>query len=189
MPSDDKKVLFIIAPQDFRDEEYAKPRAALYASGAHITTASREAGYCKGMLGSMVHADEALADVADTPWDMVVFVGGGGAETYFDDDTAHALARKTLADGKPLAAICIAPSILAHAGVLDGVQATAWPDQESDLKAHGALWDDDAVVVGETETGTAVVTANGPAAAFAFGQTLVGVLYAAPDSGQSCCRR
>lgn len=180
----EKKVLMVIAPEDFRDEEYAKPRAALYASGAKITTASRSEGYCTGMLGSQVHADAALADTVDGKWDLVIFVGGSGAKEYFDDEDAHKLAEDTVRAGKPLAAICIAPSILAHAGLLRGTKATAFSSQEGDLKAHGAKWTGDAVTMGKTKEGTAVITANGPSAAFAFGQTLVGVLF---DTGDSTC--
>jgi protease I len=86
------------------------------------------------------------------------------------------LARAAAAADIPVAAICIAPSILAHAGVLDGVRATAWTDRREDLEAHGAVWVDSAVVLGESATGSPVVTACGPSAAFAFGQALVGVL-------------
>lgn len=179
----EKNVLMVIAPKDFRDEEYAKPRAALYAAGAKITTASLAEGSCIGMLGSQVHADAALADTVDGAWDIVVFVGGRGAQVYFDDSTAHQLSVNTVRAGKPLAAICAAPSILARAGVLRGVKATAFPDREGDLKAHGAKWTGDPVTLGKTKGGTVVVTANGPSAAFAFGQMLVAVLF---DEGSSC---
>lgn len=173
-----KRVLFLIAPENFRDEEYAQPRAALYAAGADIATASRSTGYCHGMLGSVAHADTTLRDAVKQDWDLVVFVGGNGADTYFDDADAHALATKQVEAGKPVAAICIAPSTLAHAGVLNGLHATAWPDQEADLVAHGAIWDGTPVAVDTAPSGSVVVTANGPKAAFPFGQQLVGVLSA-----------
>lgn len=173
-----KRVLFLIAPENFRDEEYAQPRAALYAAGAEISTASRSTGYCHGMLGSAVHADTTLADAVDQAWDLVVFVGGNGADTYFDDNQAHRLATNQIQAGKPVAAICIAPSTLAHAGALEGLHATAWPDQEADLVDHGALWEGTPVAVDTAPTGSVVITANGPKAAFAFGQELVSVLSA-----------
>jgi len=176
MGFEDKNIAFAIAPIDFRDEEYAKPRAALYASGAHIVTVSRTVGYCKGSRGSSVHADMALSDAVKASWDMVVFVGGNGADAYFDDPDALVLARAAVEAHIPLAAICIAPSILAHAGVLQGVRATAWADRREDLEAHGAVWVDSAVVLGESSVGSPIITACGPSAAFAFGQTLVGVL-------------
>lgn len=191
---ENKNVLMVIAPEGFRDEEYAQPRAALYASGANIVTASTHAGKCRGMLDSIVHADCTLEDAAKRAWDLAVFVGGSGAEVYFDDPTAQRIARDTLHAGKPVSAICIAPSILAHAGLLDGVEATAWEGQESDLRAHGAKWTGAAVEGGQDENGTSIITANGPRAAFAFGQTLVGVLSAGDSAGETegqsaCCTR
>jgi len=53
-------------------------------------------------------------------YDAVVFVGGGGATEYFNDSIAHKIVKESIAKGKVLAAICIAPNILANAGVLKG---------------------------------------------------------------------
>ncbi len=70
-----------------------------------------------------------------------------------------------------LGAICIAPSILARAGLLDGIRATAFPSQEADLRAHGAFWTPDAVAVDGR-----IVTANGPHSAEQFGESMVRLL-------------
>lgn len=158
------RVLMVIAPAVFRDEEYAHPKAVLEARGAEVVTASRSAGACQGKLGMAAEATVALADADAVDYDAVIFVGGGGAETYFDDPVAHALARATLDAGRVLGAICIAPSILARAGLLRGVRATAFPSQRDDLIAHGAHWSD-----GPVEVAGPIVTANGPDAAREFG--------------------
>ncbi len=157
-------VLMVIAPTMFRDEEYAHPKAVLEARGANVTTASRSVGPAVGKLGMVADATLALTDARAEDYDAVIFVGGGGAETYFDDPAAHALARSTLESGRVLGAICIAPSILARAGLLDGVRATAFPSQHDDLVAHGALWTGAPV-----EVDGAIITANGPDAARDFG--------------------
>ena len=86
---------------------------------------------------------------------------------FFDDAAAHELARAQLTGGRVLSAICIAPSTLAHAGLLEGVSATAFPSQEDDLREHGALWTGEPV----TRDGL-VITGNGPEAATEFGEAI-----------------
>jgi protease I len=86
---------------------------------------------------------------------------------FFDDPLAQRLARTQCESGRLLCAICIAPSTLAHAGLLEGVRATAFPSQEIDLRQQGAVWTGAPV-----EVDGRIVTANGPQAATAFGETL-----------------
>jgi protease I len=164
-------VVMVIAPTVFRDEEYAEPKAILEARGAHVVTASVEPGECVGRFGLKAMATISVADASARSWDAVVFVGGGGAAVYFDDEAAHALARAQATRGELLSAICIAPSTLAHAGLLGGVRATAFPDREADLKAHGALWTGDLVTVDGH-----IITGNGPEAATAFGEAIAAAL-------------
>ena len=162
-----KRVLLVIAPQVFRDEEYARPKDVLEARGAVVETASTRPGTCTGKLGMTAEATIAVADADPSAYDAVAFIGGGGASVFFDDPAAHALARDTLAAGRVLGAICIAPSTLAHAGLLGGVRATAFASQETDLRAHGAIWTGAPV-----EVDGVIVTANGPDAARDFGMAI-----------------
>jgi protease I len=168
MPS----VLMVIAPDQFRDEEYAEPREVLVERGADVSTASLAPGPCRGKLGMMARADFALADVDPSGFDAVVFVGGGGSKVFFDDVRAHHIARELHGAGKVVGAICIAPSILARAGLLEGRDVTSFPSQETDLEAYGARFTDSPVEVDGT-----IVTANGPEAARAFGEALAEALH------------
>ncbi|MHB1016943.1 MAG: DJ-1/PfpI family protein [Coriobacteriia bacterium] len=164
-------VLMVIAPEVFRDEEYAVPKDVLESRGARVSTASLRAGVCHGKLGMTAEATLSVADADAADYDAVAFIGGGGAEVFFDDPAAHALAHAAAERGLVLAAICIAPSILAHAGLLEGVRATAFPSQRGDLMAHGAIWSD-----GPVEVDGQVVTANGPDAAADFGLAIANLL-------------
>lgn len=161
------RAVIVIARKVFRDEEYLEPLRALEDAGIDVTTASTRPGECIGKLGARAIATMAIEDALSVPWDAVVFVGGAGAADFFDDTSAHALARSARDRGAVVAAICIAPSTLARAGLLDGLRATAFETQEDDLRAHGAIWTGAPV-----EVDGRVVTANGPAAARAFGETI-----------------
>ncbi|MBW6468376.1 MAG: DJ-1/PfpI family protein [Coriobacteriia bacterium] len=166
-----KTVLMVIAPETFRDEEYAHPKEVLESRGATVVTASTQAGTCTGKLGMEAQATIAVSESDALDYDAVVFVGGAGAQVFFDDPYAHALARAARESKRVLGAICIAPSILARAGLLRGWPATAFESQKDDLEAHGAIW------TGEPVTAEGhVITANGPEAARAFGAALADAL-------------
>ena len=111
-PNKGQRAVIVIAKKEFRDEEYADPKRIMESAGIEVTTASETPGPCEGKLGLTASADIGLVDALDEDWDAAVFVGGGGAAGYFDDANAHALARKCVAGGKVVGAICIAPTIM-----------------------------------------------------------------------------
>lgn len=162
-----KKVLMIVASQDFRDEEYQKPRQILEKEGAEITVASSKKGKIKGMLGLTIAPDILLPEVRVSDYDAVIFVGGYGAQEYFTDPTAHKIAREAQRLGKITSAICIAPSILANAGILKGKKAASWSSEHSNLRVKGAN-----VTGEEVEKDGDLITASGPAVAQEFGELL-----------------
>jgi protease I len=165
------KVLFIIAQSGFRDEELFDTQAALEAAGHTTAVASTRAGRCTGMRGGSTTATLVLDDLDPGAWDAVVFVGGGGARALFDDVRAHAVATGAIAADRVVAAICIAPTILARAGLLRGRRATAYGSEVESLAAAGAhVADEDVVSDGR------LITASGPAHARAFGSAISAAL-------------
>lgn len=168
---DGRKVLMIIAPKDFRDEELKEPKQVLEARGAEVRVASTSVKEAIGMLGFRVKPDLALEDVKIADYDAVVFVGGSGASRYWTDQAAHEMARNAAAEGKVLGAICIAPVTLANAGVLKGKNSTVWPSEKDKLTKQGAKYTGNPV-----EVDGRIVTADGPTSARAFGEALVKAL-------------
>jgi len=163
-----KSALLIIAPQNFRDEEYFDTRKVLEQNGISVTTASKKAGHVRGMLGGMATATLGLANVNAGDYDAVVFIGGSGAQDYFNDSVAHDIAQSANECGKVVAAICIAPVILAKAGLLEGKKATCFDGVfSSQLESMGAEFTSEDVVIDGN-----IITANGPAAAKDFGNAI-----------------
>lgn len=165
-----KKVLFILASRDFRDPEFLVPKKVLEQSAAKIFTAS-STPISTGAEGAKVKVDVLLDKVNPADYDAVAFVGGPGSAEYFDDPTAHSVAKKTLEAGKLLASICAAGSTLARAGVLKNKKATAFESRGQDLIAHGANYTGK-----DVEVDGNIITANGPRAAKAFGEAIVKAL-------------
>lgn len=166
-----KNVLMVIAPENFRDEEYFDTKSVLESQGASVTTASSASGEITGMLGGKATPNLALDDARAGDYDAVVFVGGTGSAAYFQNQRALDLARSALDSGKIVAAICIAPSILANAGILKGKKATSFSSEQGNLESRGAEYTGEPV----TRDGV-IITGSGPAAASQFGQEIARAL-------------
>jgi protease I len=166
-----KKVLMVIASDQFRDEEYFTPRKILETAGASVTVASSSLKEATGMLGGKAKADILLDQAKMADYQAVVFVGGMGATEYWDNPVAHALAKDSDQAGKPTAAICLAPMTLANAGLLNGKKATIWKDAAADFKTKGVVYTGSPI-----EKSGNLITGSGPDAAEAFGNLLVEAL-------------
>ncbi|HLC45748.1 MAG TPA: DJ-1/PfpI family protein [archaeon] len=173
MSVEGKNVLFVVAPTNFRDEELFVPKELLEKAGASITVACNKVLPAKGMMGGQVVPDVELKNVNAEDYDAIVFVGGNGAEIYFDNAQAHNVAKAAVNAGKVVCAICVAPSILANAGLLEGKKATVFfgTKYQDNLKARGAIYTGGKVVVDGN-----IITANGPMAAKEFGEEIIRAL-------------
>jgi protease I len=58
-----KKIVVILPPYRFRDEDYQKPKEVLEKSGTRVTAASSSLLPARGMLGAVVAADVLIEDV------------------------------------------------------------------------------------------------------------------------------
>jgi len=167
------KIAIIIAFRNFRDEEYFIPKEIFQLAGFEVKTVSSERGTAIGGNGGEVEVDMNFEEFDVSRFDAVVFVGGPGAYKYIDNEQVWQIVRSTVAQNKLLAAICIAPVILARAGVLEGKKATVWSSVMDKkpiqiLKENGAEYQEKPVV----QDG-GIITANGPAAAREFGEAII----------------
>ncbi len=159
------RVLMIIAPEGFRDEELLVPKEYLEKNGVKVDIASTKKGVCSGMLGGSARADMALSDVNVDDYDAVMFVGGQGTPIIRKEKRAIEIAREAFEKGKVVTAICWAPTILAKAGVLSGKKATVWLGSDDEygesthkvIEGFGAKYAGSGVVVDGK-----VATADGP---------------------------
>ena len=120
-----------------------------------------------GAHGIEVVADILFDDAVYGTCEMIVLPGGMPGATNLD---AHEGLREKIFSfhnqGKKLAAICAAPLVLGHAGVLKGKKATCYPSFEKELE--GAETSEDPVVSDQ-----GVITSRGPATAMAFALKLI----------------
>ncbi|MBU1446198.1 DJ-1/PfpI family protein [Patescibacteria group bacterium] len=164
------EIVMIIAPENFRDEEYFHTQQVIEKAGINLKVASTEPIAISGIEKKEVKIDMLIDEIGED-FDGIVFVGGSGAQIYFANEKIMDLTRSYYESGKIVAAICIAPAILGRAGILKGKNVTSWGGITEDLIDFGANHTGEAVTIDGK-----IITANGPAAAYKFGEAIVGNL-------------
>ena len=168
------KLLVVIAPERFRDEELFEPLSVFQKAGIAYDVASVKAGTCTGMLGGKCDATLDIARVKTEGYDGIVVIGGAGSpEFLWGNSRLHALVTEFAKAGKLVSAICLSPVVLARAGVLTGKRATVFrsADSVAEMRKGGADLRDEAIIADGI-----FITANGPAASRRFGEEIVSAL-------------
>lgn len=169
-------VILVVAQHGFQDKEFSDTKEALRSKGFKCDVAAKTLNKASGKSGLEIMPDLTIEDALES-LDMyagVVFIGGPGATAYFDDKSALELSKLTFEKGKIIAAICIAPMILAKAGILKYKYATVWDSdnkQSAYFKQHSIKYTGEDVTVDEN-----IVTGNGPDAAKKFGEKIAEIL-------------
>ncbi|MGC8867416.1 MAG: DJ-1/PfpI family protein [Elusimicrobiales bacterium] len=166
-----KKAAFFIAFKGFRDEEYAEPKRIHEDAGINVTTVSTSKGKAEGKFKMMVDVDITLDEINPDEYSILVLIGGPGAVEHLDNPKIHKIFKDFYSKGKPIAAICISPVILAHAGLLKDKNATVWQDGKEELVKNGANY-----TGRDVEFDSNIITANGPHAAKNFGRKILEVI-------------
>jgi len=165
------KVLFVISPQNFRDEEYFTPKKSLEEAGHIVETTSKTTGEIRGAGGGVAQVTTTIAQINIDNFDGIVFVGGPGMIDFQNDPDFTQIAKKFFDAKKIVGAICVAPAILANAGILNGKKATSWSGAKETLEANGAVYTGQPVQIDGN-----IITAEGPTSALEFGETLARAL-------------
>lgn len=158
-----KKVLVVIPQTDFQDKEFNTMREALEHAGCQYTVATRDHAVAVGVAGVSVTPDILLSEVDIDEYNALVFIGGPGAENLYNNEDAHRIAVEAAKENKVIGAICLAPVILARAGVLDGQRATVYYSMSRELTKNGAEYTGASV-----EIDGRIITGNGPEASAEF---------------------
>ncbi len=158
-----KKVLVVLPQIDFQDREFVAVRDALSQAGCKFAVATREHAAAVGVSGTSVTPDVLLDEVQMDDYNAVVFIGGPGAEGLYNNEHARSIAVEAVRANKVVGAICLAPVILARAGVLEGRRATVFCSMSRELEKGGARYTGSSV-----ETDGRIITGNGPDASAEF---------------------
>lgn len=142
----------LLTADDFEDLEVLVPKARLEEAGWTVDIAAPERGRIRGEHGYTVEAGWDLDEVESGDYDLLLVPGGppeGGAGTVRSYRSARRVVREFMEEGKPVAAICHGPWVLASADVLEGRRLTSVPKDgvPDDIEEAGGTWVDEEVVV------------------------------------------
>jgi SagB-type dehydrogenase family enzyme len=168
-----KRAALIIGSQNFHEEELFRTKSVLDAAQVQTVIASTQTGKLLGMLGNMAEASIPVSRLQIDDYDAIIFIGGTGAVEYVNNPTVKNIVNDTIRKGKVLAAIGVAPTILASSNVLAGVRATSYYTEQDILRQAGAIYTGNPV---EYDLQRLIITAVGPLAALDFGNAIVNAL-------------
>lgn len=165
------RVLVPLAP-GFEELEAISITDILRRAGIEVVTAGLQPGPVRASRGTLLVPDTSLDQVLYQDFDLVVLPGGlPGADNLRDDPRVVHLVQRTHAEGRLVGAICAAPKVLAHAGLLEGRRATHYPGALNAAELEG-ITDSDAAI----ELDGRVITSRGPGTAMDFALKLVELL-------------
>ena len=139
----------------------------LRRAGVEVVSAGLDAQPVRASRGTVIIPDTTLEAALKHEYDMVVLPGGQpGSNNLKADARILELVQRMAQQGKYVAAICAAPSVLATAGLLDGKRATSFPGA---LDAFPQVQQQQAAVVEDGK----LITSRGPGTAMDFALILV----------------
>lgn len=150
-------ILIIISPEQFSEKELFTIKSELENAEHKIVIASISTGLCSGSRQNHIVATQSLAEIQTANYDGVVFVGGRGSKVLFMNDDALRIAAEMSHANKITAAICLAPVILANAGMLENRRATVAKTEVKTLKFKNVKYTGPGVMVDGN-----IITASGP---------------------------
>lgn len=162
-------MVVVFLAEGFEEVEALAPVDIMRRAGLEVVMAGVTGMEVTGSHGIKVAADMAAKDVDVSKLDGMVLPGGlPGTLNLEQSQAVQSCLDRCVEEGKLVAAICAAPSILAHKGLLKGRKATAFPNFQKDLTEGGAALAEEYVC-----RDGQFLTARGMGVATQFGLALV----------------
>jgi len=170
------KIAMVIAFKDFRDEEYFQTKEILEKVGFEISVFSNKKGIAIGKFGGEALIENTFKDLDISKFDGLLIVGGSGAIECLDNPEIYFLINEAKNQKKIISAICIAPLILAKAGILKGKKATVW-SSDLDKSALKEFKKQEVKYVSEKSVVDGkIVTADGPSSIVEFCKNIINLI-------------
>lgn len=148
----------VIAFDGIEEIEALTPVDILRRAQIEVTIASvNESISVKGRNQISFSTDTTLSQINIADFNLLILPGGPGVLELLDDESVRDILLAQDKAGKEIAAICAAPKILAHHGILDSRNATSHISVRADLPHPSqALVESDKHITTSQGLGTAV---------------------------------
>lgn len=160
-------MIYLFLADGFEDTEAIAALDVLRRAGLDAKTVGVTGNTVKSSHGVTVATDISAEEaVMDESVDAIILPGGiPGTPNLENSDVVQDAITYCAEHDKYLCAICAAPSILGHRGILEGKRAICYPGWEKDLT--GAVVTKQPVVIDGK-----VITSNGAGSALLFGEAI-----------------
>lgn len=164
-------MVYLLLADGFEEAEALVTADLIRRAGIPLTLVGLDSLSVTGAHAITVAADQVLSDVAMEDMEMLILPGGmGGVENIQMNLFAQGMIQRAAEKGAYVAAICAAPTILAHLCLLDRRKAVCYPGMEDQM--YSAVVQRDAHVVADGR----FITGEAAGSVFEFGLKLVEVL-------------
>lgn len=170
-------MIYLFLAPGFEEIEALATVDILRRAGCELATVGVGGRKVTGSHNIEVTADLGENEVRPGSADMVVLPGGPGTKNLEQSAVMRETVRFCAENEKYIAAICAAPSILGHMGLLKGHTATCFPGYENELNAK-EVSTDSVCVSGN------IITGKGAGVAVDFALKIVEVLCSAEKSNK-----
>lgn len=164
-------MVYVFLAEGFEEVEALAPVDILRRSGIEVKTVGINSNIIRGSHSIPVITDLDINEIEpDESVEMIVLPGGmPGTLNLEANDKVLSFIDYCFENDIYISAICAAPSILGHKGILKGKKATCFPGFESELSGAEVT---EELVVNDGK----ITTAKGAGAAVKFGLTLISIL-------------
>lgn len=164
-------MVYVLLGTGFEETEAIAPIDLMRRAGLQVVTVGIQDKIIYGGHGIGVCTDITLEEMDLTAMDMIVLPGGlGGVASVKGSPLAQEAIRFAYENGKWVAAICAAPTVLAMLGITDGKHATCYPGCEADMGS--AIMEENKAYVMDGK----LITGTSAGCAIPFGLALVAAL-------------
>lgn len=134
------RTVLILTADGTEDTEFFYPYYRLVEEGCTVHVATPKGGAFKGKNGSGLADTRAISEVDTSVYELLYIPGGKAPAELKKEGRASEIVREFVAAGKPVAAICHGPQLLAEAGVIKGCTLSGWPEIEEEIRDAGASY-------------------------------------------------
>lgn len=140
--------LAVLTTDGFQDMEVIVPIGYLVNKCVDITVIGPNKGRIKAFNSDFeMIIENEVGEVNIDDFDALFIPGGKAPAALKDDESSVNFTRDFFMTGKPVAAICHGPQVLAAAGVLLGVTTTGVSKIKNELEKAGAIYKDEELVI------------------------------------------
>lgn len=170
-------MIYVFLANGFEEIEALAPVDILRRAKADVKTVGVTGREVTSSRGVVVKADISADEIVlNDDLEMIVLPGGmPGTLNLESSDKVQSAVDFCADNDRYIAAICAAPSILGHKGLLKGKTATSFPKFNGDLEGANVV--DDLVAVDGK-----IITAKGAGASIEFGLTLAQLIVSKETS-------